>query len=723
MATYYVDGGVGASGNGLTLGTAKKTIAEGVALLAAGDRLEIVGGEDRVYRETMTIGASKSGASSSARTRVTAHDPAVPFIISGGVPITGWTACDASDEAVVGPNYASLYKKSLAKSLFPSSNILAANLCESGVQMPICTSRANETDTFFITKPDYYHLADAVVRSGTTITGFTKPSLFASFNQTNLAARLMNATVLYIKSPNVAGTGAITAYDAGTGTISTSGGGTYQSSGQGNYFALRNFLPNIRKGEWGYVDNGTTATIYVWPNAVASVAGGLIQYSSLPIGINLLGASHVEVDHFEVRQMGQTTTDHAGIIARNNTFRSDLYLHDFYVHDGINAGSGSLSTYGMIFIQGVHDLTMTNWRILRAQGMQGVFLQGFNSDQANNTQTTFNGALPYGGYGGRPDLVNPMLRTYVSDYEVGYCTMTATVGYVLKDFVFAFGRVYETGKGAHANKIQFYEQCHNGLFWGLNYQYADGYATWQEMTGVVMGFCAWSASTEPTAGGARGIESQQKSKVPVQNATTGVWSLFSRVPGDVHGYPPIYVFNCRVVPDPAKLTRFNSMKICSANDVETLGYAYNNIYHGVGTVTGSAQHEYWASVVDHSYGISTNSTVPPAGKGTNNDLVPYGTLYTNPAAGDFSYPANSPVRTKTARDMRDIIDAPTTGLAARFPQFTGWNLDMNRQAIDWSDAPMGPTVNLDADYSVGLVPNPVPPWAARGGLKLKLTVA
>ena len=762
MAEWHVNGAVGASGSGGPTDPFR-TLAEGRAAMSGGDTLNVAGG---VYRETLDL-SDLSGASPSARTRVIG-DPDDRFVIAGGEALTGLTRCTAADAGDVGPNWASVFKTTVAKSVFPNGDPYSANLTEGTEQLPIAIERADRSDTFFLTKASHYHTATEVSLSGADVTGFKNTAVTDLYTKTQLD----RAQIRFTQEPNVAATSTVD-FNTSTGFLEVSGSFEYEDNDDRDKFALFNLLPAIRRGEWAFVENGANATVYVWPNSEAAL--GDISYSARSMGLDITGADHVEVAHFIVNQVATGDKNQAPILSRNpGTHAQDQYLHHFDVKNSLGFGGDAA-----VYMIGVDDLHMHDFTIIRSQGLFGIFLQGNDAGAADWKRLGYedgvsvaNGATVTGqtsgasvdilfqhrksgdlgsgtGLGwfcfengeisgtfqngenlrvdgvtigthnsGEDDLTSPgdaslvsqSMRARLHDFEIRYVSSASIRCYTQKDAAIHHGLIHDAAKQSHGNTINFYQGCHNCLVWGLNGQGSDGYYTWQESDSLVLAFCAGSASTAPS-GGAKVIEEQQ--------------NRFSQLPGAAYGWLGSYVLNTRGIPNPDKVTdsRYGNGLNASSALAPLNGFTVlNNIHHGSSTESGAALDDWDHNINTKGSGTGTGT------RGANDIVVDAMTFYNDPVANDFGYPANSAVRTFAAQDWSNLI----SGFQARWPQVPAdvFTRDMAGETIDWSSPPVGPTVDPDADYraaptSGGSVvsPPPVRPVVRARVLRLLVTGA
>ena len=744
MATIHVNASAAPGGDGTSAATAFRTISQAVTATAGGDTVRVAGG---IYRETVYLDGSKSG-SAVAPTRILG-DAADPFVISGGEPLPGLVPCTAGDAAVAGPNWPRMYKTTLARSFFPGDDPNAGNLCEGGVQMTLAAERANRSDTFFLSKPAYYHVADTVQLSGADILGFRKPSVTDSYTKTQLD----RCRVYFVAEPNKSIADDVV-FDTATKTIRFAGGGyVYENNSYKDSFALFNLIPAMRAGEWGYAESGPDVTIYVWPTTPANVADGLIEYAARSRCIHTDDADHFEIADFVARTTGAPYRGltQCAVYLKGGEFG---HLRNFLVKNTYSVAGGA---YAAVMSDGTTDLHLHDFKIERAQGLFGMYLVGSNSGAADWPYIKFSGSsrawsegevvtgvmsgarttplFQYwssdgtsgryyyepesrsgdfldgealavngqaagtcgkdGNYNDQGDAaaVNQSLRGRIHDFEIDYVSSASIRAFTIKDWAIHHGLVHHAAEQSHGNTINFYQGCHNCLVWGLNGQGSEGYYTWQESDGIVLAFCAASANGG-ASGGARAIFEQQ--------------NRYSELPGVAYGWKPSAVINCRTIPTPerASETRYgNSLNVSNESWPENKFYVNNNIYHG-------HDGEKFVGIIDWDYNINT-----ALGKGTGtvgaNDVVQgWDVTYVDAGTSDFRYLPTAGIRSKAGKNLSSMI----TDFKARWPHVPAdvFTRDMVGDTIDWSNPPIGPTVNLDVDYRTARgveAPSPPPPPA------------
>lgn len=729
MATIYFDPAAPGGGDG-SMGSPYNSQATAVAAMSGGDTLEVSGG---------VLSAPFSGFPSGTDGAETwiKGDPGNRFIIDGGSSIGVMTQCVEADEQYVGANWASIYKITVNNNLFPGSDPRNANLCENGAQLTLANERAETTDTFFLTRPDYFHTADSVTLSGANITGFRLPSVTDNYTK----AQLDNARCYFVAAPNIAANSGVT-FNEASKTIGISGAWVYENSAVKDDFALVNLLPAMMAGGWGYRDLGNgTSTLYVWPASSASISAQAITYSSASIGLDLEGVSHIKATDFVVRQISCTSkTAHAPIIGSSG---QNVEISDFEVR-----ACAATDDCSGVLMQGVDDFHAHDFKISRLQGFYGMFLQGSGAGRADwpRLRMTASVSLPGGatitgassgqtatvvftsgsdiyltaaasdlpfqvgetvtasGYSGTvadisqmdnegdASLVDHMLRSHVHDFEIEFVSRAPVRLFTCRDPAIYRGYIHDAALESHGNTMNWYQGCHNYLAWGINGEGCGGYYTWQESDSGVIAFCAASASTAPS-GGAKAIEEQQ--------------NRFSEHPGNEYGWLGSYVLNTRGVPMPERVTdsRYGNGLNCSSGNAPLNGFTvWNNIHHGSSAESGAA-------LDDWDYNINTKgSGTGSALRGPNDVSADWSGMYTDAEGGDFSYKPGSIARTFTGKDWSSLI----AGFKARWPFVpeSVFDFDLAGDSINWTNLRAGPAGNMNWDVStnggaVVLPPDPV----------------
>lgn len=644
MATIFLAPRSLTNGNGAQA-TPFNNWSSAIAAFVSGDRMQIAGG---VLRQAVVFPAAKGGLDGLARSRIMG-DPNDPFVIDGGDPISGAVPCGQSDSVYLGGNKPQIYKTIIPLSGFPNGNPLHANVLEDGEQLTICVSRALTFNVFSIQKPSFYWTALTTVVAGTLIQGFRLPSL----TDLHTKAQLENCRVYFTGNNNVGFESAVASFDEATKTINlTNTSINYQSNANRDQFALENLLPSMKIGEWGHRNNGDgTATIYFWPRNVANVAAKM-SCGGREIGFNLNGTNNLEVAYFKIRGCSPSAQNlHASLVnvvgAPNN-----CYFHHCEVTDSFNAGTAR----ALVYLDNTQNLEMHDFKVLRGQGLFGIRFSGDGFSATNELawRTSNKGLIHHG--------------------EVAFTTSGPIQNYTIDGWVFAFLNLHDAAQAAHGNAFNKYNGCYNNLVYGCNLQYSDGFTTDQHFDSSWFINCAFAASRAEN-GGARSAFMQQ-----------GV----GQKRGDRLGYLGSGFLNCRGVPVGTRLASNNSFRASNANTPLDVWDVLGCVWHGFGGET-------FAAIGQFNSNINTSDAQTV---NAGNFAQEYSAVYVDAANEDFRYLPGAAIRSMVQPSRVALINS----LKPRWPQMPDawWGLDMFGNAINWAAHRIGPTVDFDADYRVGV---------------------
>lgn len=662
----------GSDSNPGTLAYPKRTLGAALAAITPGQTIRVRAG---TYRERVVM-SGKGGVSSAVRTRIMGYGTEKP-VITAGEPLTGFVQCTIADAPVLGPvNPANVWKVTgIAKSSIASSDGLAANIHEAGVKLPICRSRPD----LFNPQPQLLNDNDQWIRSINTVTSggnivsWQLPAGAAPFGYDDLtSAQVLRCQLRYHTTPNVNATTTPATYNVATRTVTpTLSTIAYESNSNRDTLCLTNLLPRMERGSWGFVDNGSTVDFYVWPNDVANLTSG-IEYAARTNCIDTNGVSNIEISHMQILMASSSSTNPAdgghAIACHLTGPLSNHRYRNLYVGGTERSGVG----YGPLDIRGVNNLEIDRVTISNAIGQFGMFLRGTVGNQVPDVIPNPTNI----GAGWAPMSGLLMTRVLVDTSE-----SAAYRVYASRDGVIAFCETKQCGLAAHANKINFYEQCHNMLVYGCNLAGADGYATYQEASDIC--FVANNLSGHYAPGEGRTLVDQNTFLAGSPPSTPGKYppSMFS-----VAHRPTVngsIAINNRLTPYDLNLANTNSFQLGNAA-ADVSWTVHNNITHGVtGTVT--------SRLTAWDRNIQTSGTAIGGGFGVNDIITTAALLYNDPETGDFGYRAGSAVRTGAAQNVSSII----TALQARFPQFTEWNLGAGQRPINWATPFFGPIQNYD----------------------------
>ncbi|MEM7780756.1 MAG: hypothetical protein AAF697_10230 [Pseudomonadota bacterium] len=276
--TVFVDAIAGDdSADGLTLATAKATLAGGLAAAnaAGGDQVMRLVGDGVRYREGQDFIWTNPALNSLAIKGFGTDRP----VISGAEILSGWVPCTASDSDVVGANWPSIFKTTVQTADFTAPKYWRTLLSENGAPLTICGIRrpGRTTPDFFADNIDQTIAGDDTpegadlafgLRSGIWYNTIQNPSVLSSYTD----AQLSQTVAVLHAFPNEARFMEVTSaagqvLQLETANFRPAGGGTNGA------YALLNVLPTIKSGEWGYQDNADgTVTFFVWPSDPANLA-------------------------------------------------------------------------------------------------------------------------------------------------------------------------------------------------------------------------------------------------------------------------------------------------------------------------------------------------------------------------------------------------------------------------------------------------------------------
>lgn len=456
-----------ASGPG-TVGSPYQTVNQAVAALGSG------GGVIRVragtYREKINL-TGRDGTSSTPL-EIRGYGTEKPTITGADI-LTGLAQCSSADASVLGSlgvNGSPVYKVTINKSNFAwgdtggLSAAAGANLHENGQPMPIATDRADMSDTFFQNEPTRYHSADAMKNNGSTVTsrgsGFNQiqdASVVANYT----SAQLANAFVRVHAAPNVVTSRGVSSASGDTLTMVSQA--SFEATT--NYWALANILPNLQPGTWGFVDHGSTVTLYVRPNNAANIASG-IEYSTRNHAI-YANCSHLKITDMRLVQGGGLLNTDAYSIGMNTSGA---------------AVRRSNHTYDNLYIGGIDGTSSTD----RPGGIQAYRVDGHVI-----RNVTFENIA--NGFGVNMGDLTDQRSYYIHAYRVGLAPLrqqgvrNQIIGYALYDYC---------GRGSHSNLGNWYSGCHNNWLHGLKARNCVGY--WTEQTNGK----TWVTTSQVTANAA-----------------------------------------------------------------------------------------------------------------------------------------------------------------------------------------------------------------------------
>lgn len=628
---------VSASGNNGTgdgsLGSPYATIQYGVDQASSGNVVKVRAG---TYRETVTM------ADGVDLERYSTEEP----IITGAEVITTLASCVSGDATYVGDNWASIYKSNpIPLSSIATSDPRAAFLCEAGVPLQLAVEQPeNPEHSIHLDVPRDWHTADTVNLSGGFIQSFEKTSVTDNYTQAQIEA----ADIAFQGSPNLGYYDSVASFTSGQITLTTTG--TYVPSGvaYGDNFMLINILPAIKQGGWGYRVTGSDVIFYVWPNNTGNVASG-IEYTARPDGVKL--AENAQLVGFNIIQNASfadsnPTLGGYAVSDEGITKTSGAEVRQCVIKNHMRVGTRG---YAPVWIQNCDDAVVENNTIENSFGQFGLFMQGGSSSQMAKADSG-------------TAAVDWAMRGLIRRNKFTNVGHSAIRIFTSRDTAVLHNLVQDAGNAAHANKGNTYIYCHNVLWFGNDFNGANGYATFQDSSAI-----HWIANYIPVSflDDGRALVDQQ--------------SAGNETPAEAFSlYAVSHVLNNTIPPSFGELDQVNAVTLGNANHSSLTYDIRNNIAHGI--ITPSAAYEEARST---NYNTANNDDTG----------VTVGSVYDDANIGDFTIRPGASFRGENGSS----IAAALTTIIATMSQVDSADLqlDLNGDAFVAATPPIGCVTDVD----------------------------
>lgn len=643
---------------GTTAAAPFATIAHALTTVGAGNAGVIrLMGDGVKYREQISM---ISGQDNANRIEILAYGTNRP-IWTGGEQITGFVPCVEADASIVGSNWANIYKKTgVTKTDFADDDPFNMNLFENNVQMQMCIGWTGSSlgDKFFMGNTADWYTADSVTTDGSNnIQSYNSASLTGAFS----ATQIENAYVYGHTSPNAAFVSSIASVSGSTITL-TDQTQDYEDNGNQDRFALVNLLPTMEAGQYGFVDNGATVDVYLWPTSSANLTSG-IEYCARVHCILFFNRSHWSVKGVRFQQVsgvsgtrpGAFILQPAGNVANNITLENNLFYGRFTLEGGAP---------GATTLWSVNNLKVHHNTIERAQNSFGfTFFGDVNSPTSETIPAT--------------DL----------DFQQNYVFRSSRAAfrfYTQHDAIVAHNKAEMCGLAAHANKVNFYEHCHRFLVWGNVFVDVDGYATWQKASQGHWLFNYFYATRQSVSNNSRALVDQN--------------NTFEPPSGYLEESGETLIANNAFLPQPVAYngTSENTLVMTTDSSVAEINStvtftALNNLVHGMQVRQPHLITE-----------IAGNWNTGPDGAYNANDTAAAGAdVYTAPATGDFTIKTGAAIRSASGNSLTAKITAMQVIFGDRF---TNWNLDCLGNEFSAAAPPVGPVAGYDYTALQGSLP-------------------
>lgn len=542
----------------------------------------------------------------------------------------------------------------------------------------------------------------------TAIRYYVLPTELQSPGRTFTSGQFTDVFVLQHVYANLTAINTVSAYDstANTVTMTTqapgSGGNEYEAGAAfPDNFALQNFLPEMRQGEWGYriTGGGTTVTLYIWPHDDSLGTNMVIEYSKRGYGVKIGGAtctaslnSYVEIGGFIIERQSSAGSDTDGNNAISfggaptaSGHRTDINIHDCWIRDTWR----STKAYGQIHGQNADNVTIQRCTLSKIINSYGIFLLGetWYDVQSNNIRILDNVL---------DEVTNSCLRLYSQ-----------------KNVVIGRNRFKNSCLGDHSNQTNPYFISKDVVYYGNLFQGCTGYFTWADSNPPDILFNWIDGShqkTTPSVWDARAAVDQNNNgrNGMTQGLSKADWITLKG--GFVNPQaPPCYYENTPVEAliacnqmTPNGLTTssvYRSLELGGHADYSTY-FTYrvvNNVLNGITWDNGTAPNgDQWLAACLSN--ITTKGASSIAGITTvdaSNRIGANSEEYTDIATNDWSAPVGAYRRTKSGLTMTSISSQIAT-LKTRFSDVASmFDYDAAGRTYTKTNPPAGPFTAVD----------------------------
>lgn len=567
-------------------------------------------------------------------------------IQSGTQTITGWAQCTSADQPLVGASFASIYKATFAKTLLPATNFDYYNLLMpvlAGVQLDLASLRKGATpnpweqmsiDTMFDSAVDglaftLYDPDGAGAEPAQYVDTVSFPGLSAYTDaQLAHAYAAIKGTAnepAPVKVASVAAAVLTLARDAVTNqSIKVDDPATKVA-------AFLNIVGNIGVGQWACTDNGTTITLYVRPADPGQLSGGVeINAVTNLLTVQAAGAGS-SFRNFEWNGCADSAAFGVSMV------RLDSGAHGVDIqHCRFTRFSHKNRGYGCLYSAEANNIRFSHNDIIDGQNQFGPFFSGTAAD-------------------GLRVRFNYVRRTSATGFRFYGQTRIAQ----------CFNWIENCGRGAHANKANFYQGCDRILQHGNKFIDSYGYDTIQGSSRILV-----LANLIPTGSDGRAFDDQSNTILPPVEPSSNyiVNNAFPIAPGATASFALSLERDRAVYPTPWPANP--ALEGTPLPNKLNWG-VYNNLAHDI------------LIAADQLIGRENNvlSKGAPVGAGEVAETDPT-RLFTDPSNEDYTTFAGSILRTTPGRSVESII-----------VEWEGYFPDLNlRQDIDgnaWNPAAPG----------------------------------
>ena len=597
----FLDPVNGSDGNdGTSPASAKGTFAAAMTALKAltGDRTLRVIGDGVKIRGTQAIDPLAFPYAADGHLKVAGYGTDVP-VFTGAIAVTGWTACDDGDDALLGaaivPN---VFKATIAKSEIAHGEWHALLMTEDDEPLDLAQKRPDPASDRWFFLDDYDQMFSSgkgnPVSFSVDGSGYVTSASLPGVVETYSAGQIMQAKLAVHTYPNLckflvpAGvTGSTIDVAANTAKPETIGG---------SKFMLVNMLPELRQGGWGYHDDGgPDLVLYCWPRNPASLADG-IEVASAARALSVRGDATrmVTLENLKVTMAsGAGPADGVGIYintSQNVTVRQCV-LENFTHRD---------RGYGAFHAKFSSNIRFEDVSIGNCQMSYGAFWNG-----AGGTNI---------GYDNRG------LRLRIEQTSLGVMRCYNQQRFALVDV-----QVANCCAGPHANPVNVYFDCDQVVILGFIPERVDS---------VIDGY----------------ITNSQSSRMLVAHSVFRM-SRDGRAYYDQSNLPPVtqpaehYMLNCWVPHEVARVAPSGSYNAVSVgNSAQQVNWLVANcVTPGITQIGGA---------VTRKNNVLTKGAAADPSELLQTDLS---ALHVDAANGDWSAVPGGPLQLAPAHDVENVV--------------------------------------------------------------------
>lgn len=575
-----------------------------------------------------------NGPSAASRCRIAGYGTERPLF--GGLVVSGWAVCATQADAGGNANYASIYKKVIAKAAIAHTAYNALALCENGVLRPLSQKRRDMSDLFEQTNSDAFYQGGSGAPAPADDVTFTlydpgggqpmqidtiaHPSALAPYTD----AQIAQMAVMVHAYPNVP---KIFRPSGVAGKVITlpRDGGNLTAEPQDHdatpvwSYSLLNVLPDLAAGQWAYVDDGSAnLTLYYWPLNAANMAAK-ITIADQEWAVTFNNCNHLVVEGLQFAQAASHTGANGmgsplrviGTNAAGASNSADVIVRECRA---FNYSFRDRGTASGIYTLGIKDVQVYHNDVEEGQNAYGITISALSGQVGNTTTNWVEGAQVWGN------------RVY-------HCSQSPYRIFTQRNFAGWDNYAESCGKGDHSNKTNFYQGSNNCLWLRAFYKNCQGYLTLQFSSNIHFVMCF--APTPPNGSDTRAFVDQTSTTVPPVQPSTN------------------YVINCAFPQGPGNALSGNGLDATSA-DGPGFGVKFvvaNNLTHGIDTQA--------SQLVHRGSNLLTSGAVYDGTEQTATNLE----LFADQMAGNYNTLPGSLLRTKAGEDVSSYIAA----LEAQFP--------------------------------------------------------